>query len=150
MQLCYGRTVLLSCLKKVNLAGLEKSAAIRPFATKKSRLASEKILIADSFATESCRLVDRLATKLFSKRTTPMRTERDCARSLADVFVGPRCNGSWPFGPVDRVCEYIHPLCLGAFPDILLPRPSERCGARDGENIVRAVTVSLRGTLVST
>ena len=48
-------------------AGLEKSAAIRPFATKKSRLASEKILLADSLATESCRLADRLATKLFFK-----------------------------------------------------------------------------------
>ena len=47
------------------LAGLEKSAAIRPFATKKSRLASETFLLADSFATESCRLADRLATKLF-------------------------------------------------------------------------------------
>ena len=47
--------------------GLEKSAAIRPFATKKSRLASEKILLADSLATESCRLADRLATKLFFK-----------------------------------------------------------------------------------
>ena len=70
-------------------SGLEKSAAIRPFATKKSRLASEKILLADSLAIESCRLADRLATKLFSKRTTPMRTERDRARSLANVFVGP-------------------------------------------------------------
>ena len=30
--------------------GLEKSAAIRPFATKKSRLASEKILLADSLS----------------------------------------------------------------------------------------------------
>ena len=49
------------------IAGLEKSAAIRPFATKKSRLASEKILLADSLATESCRLADRLATKLFFK-----------------------------------------------------------------------------------
>ena len=48
-------------------SGLEKSAAIRPFATKKSRLASEKILLADSLATESCRLTDRLATKLFFK-----------------------------------------------------------------------------------
>ena len=72
---------------------LEKSAAIRPFATKKSRLASEKILLADSLATESCRLADMLATKLFSKRTTQMRTERDRASSLADVFVGPRCKG---------------------------------------------------------
>ena len=48
-------------------AGLEKSAAIRPCATKKSRLASEKILLADSLASESCRLADRLATKLFFK-----------------------------------------------------------------------------------
>ena len=32
--------------------GLEKSAAIRPFATKKSRLASEKNLLADSLATK--------------------------------------------------------------------------------------------------
>ena len=47
--------------------GLEKSAAIRPFATKKSRLASETFLLADSLATESCRLADRLATKLFFK-----------------------------------------------------------------------------------
>ena len=46
-------------------AGLEKSAAIRPFATKKSRLASEKILLEDSLATESCRLADMLATKFF-------------------------------------------------------------------------------------
>ena len=68
--------------------GLEKSAAIRPFATKKSRLASERILLADSLATESCRLADRMATKFFSKRTTPMWTERDraCARCVA-VFV---------------------------------------------------------------
>ena len=47
--------------------GLEKSAAIRPFATKKARLASEIILLADSLATESCRLADRLATKVFFK-----------------------------------------------------------------------------------
>ena len=48
-------------------SGLEKSAAIRPFATKKSRLESETFLLADSLATESCRLADRLATKLFFK-----------------------------------------------------------------------------------
>ena len=52
-------------------SGLEKSAAIRPFATKKSRLASKKILLVDSLATESCRLVDRLATKPFSKADNP-------------------------------------------------------------------------------
>ena len=50
-----------------SVAGLEKSAAIRPFATKKSRLASETFLLADSLATESFRLADRLATKLFFK-----------------------------------------------------------------------------------
>ena len=50
-----------------SFSGLEKSAAIRPFATIKSRLASEKILLADSLATESCRLADRLAAKLFFK-----------------------------------------------------------------------------------
>ena len=48
-------------------AGLENSAAIRPFATKNSRLASEKILLVDSLATENCHLADRLATKLFFK-----------------------------------------------------------------------------------
>ena len=65
-------------LNECESSGLEKSAAIRPFATKKSRLAIEKILLVDSLATESCRLADRLATKLKSKRTTPMRTERHC------------------------------------------------------------------------
>ena len=49
------------------VSGLEKSAAIRPFATKKSRLASETFLLADSLASESCRLADRLATKHFFK-----------------------------------------------------------------------------------
>ena len=49
------------------MSGLEKSAAIRPFATKISRLASETFLLADSLATESFRLADRLATKLFFK-----------------------------------------------------------------------------------
>ena len=85
-------------------SGLEKSAAIRPFATKKSRLASEKILLVDKLANESCRLADRLATKLLSKRTTPMRTKRDHARCVA-VFVGPRWKGVGRSGPVDRVCE---------------------------------------------
>ena len=88
----------------IQLTGLEKSAAIRPFATKKSRLASEIILLEDSLATESCRLADRLATKLFSKCTTPRRTERDRARCVA-VFVGPRCKGVGRSGPVDRVWE---------------------------------------------
>ena len=52
---------------RLRLTGLKKSATIRPFATKKSRLASGKILLVDSLATESCCLADRLATKLFFK-----------------------------------------------------------------------------------
>ena len=116
------------------VTGLEKSAAIRPFATKKSRLASEKIRLADSLANESCLLADRLATKLFSKRTTPMRTKRDRARSLAmAVFVGPRCKGLGRSGPsmvfASKPPPPPPPPGLGAFPEILLPRPSELCGA---------------------
>ena len=61
MCVCQGRT------KDRADAGLEKSAAIRPFATKKSRLAGEKILLVDSLATESYRLADRLATERFFK-----------------------------------------------------------------------------------
>ena len=111
-------------------SGLEKSAAIRPFATKKSRLASGKILLADSLATESCRLADRLATKLFSKRTTPMRTEREglsqtslSVQDARELAVRGR-----------RSCLGVNPPpvsgdLLGAFLEILLPRPSELCGA---------------------
>ena len=55
------------CKEEDKSAGLEKSAAIRPFATKKSRLASEKINLVHSLATESCRLADRLSTKPFLK-----------------------------------------------------------------------------------
>ena len=44
---------------------LEKSAAIRPFATKKFRLASETILLVDSLATESCRLTDSRGDQTF-------------------------------------------------------------------------------------
>ena len=72
--------------KKVPLnTGLEKSAAIRPFATKKSRLASENILLVDSLATESCRLADRLATKLFSKRTT-LDANRTWSRKVRQIY----------------------------------------------------------------
>ena len=86
-------------------AGLEKWAAIRPFATKKSRLASEKILLADSLATESCRFADRLATKLFFKADNA-----DADRTWSRNVFGRRLcrskmQGSWPFGPVNRVCE---------------------------------------------
>ena len=65
--------------------GLEKSAAIRPFATKKSRLASEKILLADSLATESCRLANRLATKLFGgqRRCGPSLVAQGAWQSLS-------------------------------------------------------------------
>ena len=49
------------------MSGLEKSAAIRPFVTEESRLASEKIFSVDRMATESCRLADKLVTKSFFK-----------------------------------------------------------------------------------
>ena len=130
------------------LAGLEKSAAIRPFATKKSRLASEKILLADSLATESCSLADRLATKLFFKADNA-----DADRTWSRKVRGRRlcCSKmqrSWPFGP-RRSCLRVNPLPVSR----CLPwdSPSETIWALwGGENIVRAVTVSLRGTLVST
>ena len=97
------KRVLGGCMTWIT--GLEKSAAIRPFATKKSRLASEKILLADSLATESCRLADMLATKLFFKADNA-----DADRTWSRKFFGRRhrrfkMQGSWPFGPVDRVCE---------------------------------------------
>ena len=80
-----------------------------------------------------------------------MRTERDRARSFADVFVGPRCKG---------------PTVGRSGPSIAIvfaskPTPGVRCLPWDspsetiwalwgGESIVRSVTVSLRNTLVST
>ena len=78
---------------------------VRPFATKKIPFGEWKILLADSLATESCRLADRLATKLFQSG------QRRCGPNVIaqgfwqTSFVGPRCNGSWPFGSFDRVCE---------------------------------------------
>ena len=84
-------------------------------------MASEKILLADSLATESCRLADRLATKLFfSKRTTPMQTERDRARS--------KMQGSWPFGP--------RRLCLRVNPPPRVQVPSLRFSFRDNLSFV--------------
>ena len=91
-------------------SGLEKSAAIRPFATKKSHLASEKILLADSLATESCRLADRMATKFFSKRTTPMRTVGTWSRmrKVRGSLCRFKMQGSWPFGH-RRSCLRVNP-----------------------------------------
>ena len=58
-----------------------------------------------------------------------MRTERDRARSLAmAIFVGPRCKGLGRPGPSMVFASKPVPG-LGAFPEILLPRPSELCGA---------------------
>ena len=124
--------------KKVPLnTGLEKSAAIRPFATKKSRLASENILLMDSLVTESCRLADRLATKLFSKRTT-LDANRTWSRKVRASFCwskmqGKAYLGSWPFGPrrpVDRV--FASKSTPGvALPELLLSRPSEFSGAEE-------------------
>ena len=76
-----------------------------------------------------------------------MRTERDRARSLVDVFVGPRCKG------VGRSCPSIVFASKPTPVSTCLPwdSPSETVWALwGGETIVRAVTVSLRGTLVST
>ena len=127
--------------------GLEKSAAIRPFATKKSRLASEKILLADSLATESCRLADRLATKLFSKADNA-----DADRTWSRKVRGRRlCRSkmqrSWPFGP-RRSCLRVNPPPVS----MCLPwdSPSETIWAWWGGGNIVAVTVSLHGTLVST
>ena len=52
-------------------------------------------------------------------RTTPMRTERKCARCMA-VFVGPRCKGFGRSGSIDRVGEYPPPPP----PSHLHPTPS--------------------------
>ena len=69
-------TLFSSCFL-VSKPGLEKSAAIRPFATKKSRLASKKILLVDSLATESCGLADRLVTKLLGRLATKLFFKAD-------------------------------------------------------------------------
>ena len=82
--------------------GLEKSAAIRPFATKKSRLASEKILLLDSLATESYRLADRLATWTFFQSLGEQHRRR-CGPNLiakcVAVFVDRRCKALGRLGP---------------------------------------------------
>ena len=130
-------------------AGLEKSAAIRPFATKKSRLASEKILLADSLATESCRLPDRLATKILFKADNADAPDRTWSRKVRGRrLCRSKMQESWPFGP-RRSCLRVNPPPVSR----CLPwdSPSETIWALwGGGNIVRAVTVSLRGTLVST
>ena len=76
-----------------------------------------------------------------------MRTERDRARSLADVLVGPRCKGVGRSGP--SIMSASKPTRT---PGVQVP--SLRFSFRDHlsfverRNIVRAVTVSLRGTLL--
>ena len=52
-------------LTQTRMSGLKKSAAIRPFATEKSRLAREKIFLVDSLATESCRLAEKWRLFIF-------------------------------------------------------------------------------------
>ena len=84
--------------------GLEKSAAIRPFATKKTRLASENILLVDSLANESSCFADRLATKLFFKAGSA-DADRTWSRKVRGSLCRPKMQGSWPFGPVDCVCQ---------------------------------------------
>ena len=100
------------------ITGLEKSAAIWPFATKKSRLASETFLLADSLATESCRLAYRLATNLFSKKGEQRRCGLNViAQGAWRGLCWSKMQGSWPFGP-RRSCLRVnfYPRGLGAFP----------------------------------
>ena len=129
-------------------AGLEKSAAIRPFATKKSRLASEKILSADSLATESCRLADRLATKLFFKANNADADRTWSRKVRGRRLCRSKMQGSWPFGP-RRSCLRVtrRPPVSRCLP---WDSPSETIRALWGGGNFVAVTVSLRGTLVST
>ena len=126
-------------------AGLEKSTAIRPLATKISRLASEKFLLADSLATESCRLADRLATKLFFKADNA-DVDRTWSRKVRCSLCRSKMRGSCPFVP-RRSCLRVNPppgsWCLPS------DSPFETIWAWwGGGNIVRVVTVSLRGTSV--
>ena len=95
------------CWVLLLVSGLEKSAAIRPFATKKFRLASssDKILLVDSLATESCRLADRLSTKLFFKADNADADRTWSRKVFGRRLCRSKMQGSWPFGPVDRVCE---------------------------------------------
>ena len=139
------------CALFLTLSGLEKSAAIRPFATKKSRLASEKILLADSLATESCRLADRLATKLFFKadnadaglnviaqgawQSLSVQDARELAVRAPSIVFASKSTPARPRG-----------LDLDAFPELPLSRPSDLSGG--GGNIARVVTATLHSTLV--
>ena len=96
---------------------------------KKSHLASEKILLADSLATESCRLADRFSTKLSFKADNA-----DADRTWLGA------QGLWQTSlsvqdarelavRARRSCLRVNPP-PGAFPEILLPRPSELCGVK--------------------
>ena len=85
------------------------SLAKRDFLVANGRMAADFSSPADSLATESCRLADRLATKHFfqggQRRCIIIyAAERDRARCVA-VFVGPRCIGVGRSDPVDHVCE---------------------------------------------
>ena len=63
-----------------------------------------------------------------------MRTERDRARSAADVFVGPRCNArelAFRAPSIVFAGKYTPGVYEGAFPEILLPRQSELCGVEE-------------------
>ena len=99
----------------------------------------KKILLAYSLVTESCRLADGLETKLFFKadNADAGRTWRCLSGSLCRS----KMQGSWPFGPIDRVCEK-------STPRILVPslRPSELIGA---EKISHALWLSIFTALQS-
>ena len=132
--------VALNCLSfsLFHLQGSKNRPPSGHLRLKKSRLASEQILLADSLATESCRLANRLATKLFGG-------QRRCGPSVI-------AQGAWQSWSVQDARDLapsiamasIHLRGPGAFPEILLWRPSQLSGG----NIVRVVTVSLSGTSV--
>ena len=112
------RIIISSSLSYANstTSGLEKSAAIRPFATKKSRLASEKDLFSGQFGHWKLPFSGQFGDwKLpFSGQVGDQSFfqsgQRRCgpnaiAQGLGQTIWRSKMQGSWPFGPVDRVCE---------------------------------------------
>ena len=112
-------------------SGLEKSAAIRPFATKKSRLASEKNPFSGQFGDWKLPFTGQVVDQTFFKADNA-----DADRTRSRKVRGSLCRSkpeSWPFGP-HRSCLPVNPpRGLGAFPipEPLLSRPSELNGAEE-------------------
>ena len=139
------------CTKRRSLAGLEKSAAIRPFATKKSHLASEKNPFSGQFGDWKLPFSGQVGDQ-----TLFQSGQRRCGPNVI-------AQGLWQMSlsvqdakelavRARRSCLRVNPpRCLGILRCLPWDSPSETIWALwGGENIVRAVIVSLRGTLVST